>query len=175
VTLQTGQVRNQLALNNGYEVEVEEGNFVCAFHNAVDAVDFSVQVQQRLMTVRWSPYIMGHSWAAEQRTATNELTFRGLRLAIGMCTGNAMRVQPCMRTGKMEYYGPIMNHAARVAVAAHGGQVWFFPLAINNTISLFHVFMRILPVEQRDCLIEPIQNIEKSYYYNRIIEYHTQS
>jgi len=40
-----------------------------------------------------------------------------------MCTGNAMRVQPCIRTGKMEYYGPIMNHAARVAVAAHGGQV----------------------------------------------------
>jgi adenylate cyclase len=110
-------------LHRGYDVEVEEGSFVCAFHSALDAVNFSASVQHALMAVRWSDDILAETWAAEHRTASNELNFRGLRLSIGMCTGNAMRVQPCLRTGKMEYYGPIMNHAARTAVAAHGGQV----------------------------------------------------
>lgn len=44
----------------------------------------------------------------------------------GVCLvvpGEAKRMQPSVRTGRMEYYGPLMNHAARLAVAAHGGQV----------------------------------------------------
>jgi len=116
-------VRSHLTHHNGYEVEVEEGNFVCAFHTASDSVKFAIAVQNMLVHMPWSLDVLGQPWASEQRTATNEVIFRGPRLAIGMCTGNAMRVQPCIRTGKMEYYGPIMNHAARVAVAAHGGQV----------------------------------------------------
>eukprot|EP00873_Tetraselmis_striata_P029256 jgi/Tetstr1/449520/TSEL_036608.t1 len=69
-----------------------------------------------------------------QMSPSGEVSFRGPRLAIGMCTGNAMRVQPCLRTGKMEYYGPIMNHAARVAVAAHGGQVLLHETTWNQII-----------------------------------------
>eukprot|EP00951_Prasinocladus_malaysianus_P014747 scaffold112383_cov52-Prasinocladus_malaysianus.AAC.1 len=45
-------------------------------------------------------------------------------------TGDALRAEPSLRTGRMEYYGPIVNHAARVAAAAHGGQV----LVHENTI-----------------------------------------
>eukprot|EP00873_Tetraselmis_striata_P036141 jgi/Tetstr1/456405/TSEL_043139.t1 len=116
-------VRNQLVLHNGYEVEVEKGNFVCAFRDACDSIKFATAVNILLMDMSWGSEVLAQPWGCEQRNAANEVIFRGLRLSIGMCTGDAMRVQPCMRTGKMEYYGPIMNHAARVAVAAHAGQV----------------------------------------------------
>lgn len=118
------QVRNQLVLHNGYEVEVEKGNFVCAFRDACDSIKFATAVNILLVDMSWGSEVQAQPWGCEQRNAANEVIFRGLRLSIGMCTGDAMRVQPCMRTGKMEYYGPIMNHAARVAVAAHAGQAW---------------------------------------------------
>ena len=117
------QVRYQLQEHKGYEVEGEQGNFVCAFHTAADAVKFSVVIQEELLHVNWSEELLCSKWGYEQRTGDGEVSFRGLRLSIGMCTGNALRMQPCIRTGRMEYYGPIMNHAARVATAAHGGQV----------------------------------------------------
>jgi adenylate cyclase len=131
----TSQVRGQLGKHNGYEVEVEEGNFVCAFHTALDSIRFAVAVQSVLVNMAWHPVVLAQPWAAEQRTATNELLFRGLRLSIGMCTGNAARVQACLRTGKIEYYGPIMNHAARVAVAAHGGQILLHESSWNHVMS----------------------------------------
>ena len=109
--------------HKGYEVEGEDGNFVCAFHTPADAVPFAIAIQEALLQVNWSEDLLSTKWCHEQRTANGELSFRGMRLSVGMCTGNALRVQPCVRTGKMEYYGPIMNHAARVATAAHGGQV----------------------------------------------------
>lgn len=118
-----GQVRHCISLTNGYEVEGEDGNFVIAFHLSLDAVCFGNLVQLRLLDAEWSPELLSLAWCHEQVTADGSVSFRGMRLSVGMCTGNAMRVQPCMRTSKMEYYGPIMNHAARVAVAAHGGQV----------------------------------------------------
>ena len=86
-------------------------------------MQFAVAIQEGLLQVNWSEELLSTKWCHEERTANGKLSFRGMRLAIGMCTGDAMRVQPCVRTGKMEYYGPIMNHAARVATAAHGGQV----------------------------------------------------
>lgn len=119
----TPQVRSELHRHKGYEVEVEEANFVAAFRCAHDAAMFGMACQTTLVKVHWDPLLLAQPWAAMQMSPSGEVSFRGPRLAIGMCTGNAMRVQPCLRTGKMEYYGPIMNHAARVAVAAHGGQV----------------------------------------------------
>jgi len=128
-------VRTALCAHHGYEVEVEEGNFVCAFSSAYDAAEFGMSCQVSLMAVNWHPMLLAQPRASEQLTLYGGgHIFRGIRLAIGMCTGNALRVQPCLRTGKMEYYGPIMNHAARVAVAAHGGQVLLHESSWNEIV-----------------------------------------
>ena len=86
-------------------------------------MQFAVQMQDALMRVEWDEALLKTPWANEQRRPDGVLLFRGLRMSVGMCTGDARRVQPSVRTGRQEYYGPIMNHAARLAVAAHGGQV----------------------------------------------------
>ena len=75
---------------------------MCAFHEAMAAVQFSLDIQVALMGVQWAPEILSHPWALELVTPTGGLAFKGLRLSVGMCSGDAMRVQPCLRTGKME-------------------------------------------------------------------------
>ena len=67
-------------------------------------------------------------WIVEQHEASkmycnNVLVQKGLRVAMGMATGQCLKMKPCARTGRAEYFGPLLNHAARIAQAAHGGQV----------------------------------------------------
>jgi class 3 adenylate cyclase len=40
-----------------------------------------------------------------------------------MVSGAVLECMPCRRTGRAEYFGPLLNEAARVANAAHGGQI----------------------------------------------------
>jgi class 3 adenylate cyclase len=75
------------------------------------------------MFVHWSPEVLSTHWACEHFDHNGSKIFCGPRIAIGMSTMDASRVQTCDRTGRMEYFGPVMNHSARVASAAHGGQV----------------------------------------------------
>ena len=49
--------------------------------------------------------------------------YRGLRLAMGMTGGRLVEVRPCGRSGKAEFFGPLLNQAARIASMANGGQV----------------------------------------------------
>jgi hypothetical protein len=42
---------------------------------------------------------------------------------MGLEVGDVTDLRPCSRTGKAEYFGPLLNHAARIAQNAYGGQV----------------------------------------------------
>jgi adenylate cyclase len=117
-------LRGLLRQHGGYEVECEGGNMLSAFADPVAAVRWALAVQMGLLSMRWPQRLMLHRAAAEQYDPdTQKTVFIGLRAGIGMCTGNAEVMQPCPRTGRAEYFGPLMNHAARVAYAASGGQV----------------------------------------------------
>lgn len=94
---------------------------MCAFSRASDAIGFAVELQAELVKVGWSREVL--ALTVEQQTLEGDVMFCGLRASVGMCTGDALRAAPCSRTGRIEYFGPLMNHAARVAAAAHGGQV----------------------------------------------------
>jgi len=118
------QVRMEVIDAGGYLVqECERGNFVCAFSTPVAAMTFALKLQENSMDVDWSPEVLATQWACEQFAVDCSISFRGPRTAIGMSTASATRVQTCDRTGRMEYFGPVMNHSARVATAASGGQV----------------------------------------------------
>jgi adenylate cyclase len=121
--LLVSQVRIELMDADGYEVEGEKGNFVCAFSKPEAAIQFALKLQENLMTVNWSSDVLATKYACEQFGMDGSRIHCGPRTAIGMSTMNASRVQTCERTGRMEYFGPVMNHSARVAMAAHGGQV----------------------------------------------------
>jgi adenylate cyclase len=108
---------------NGYEVEGEGANFVCAFGTPDAAVRFALQLQENLMLLSWSREVLATPWTCEELNSEGKKTFRGPRVAIGMSSGTASRSQICKRTGRMEFYGPVLNQSARVAASARGGQV----------------------------------------------------
>ena len=101
-------VRSELLQHNGYEVEGEEVNFVLAFRSPVEAVSFAAAVQVSLVNAGWSSEVLDTLWGCEYGSGPGRVAFRGMRLAIGMCTGDAIRTHPCERTGRMEYFGPLL-------------------------------------------------------------------
>jgi predicted ATPase/class 3 adenylate cyclase len=81
----------------GRELRTEGDSFFCVFESALDACGAAAQAQKDFAT---------HSWPGN----------RPLRVRIGLHTGEAPLVGE-------EYIGLDVHHAARVASAAHGGQV----------------------------------------------------
>jgi class 3 adenylate cyclase len=108
----------------GYEVEGEDGCFVIAFHSPNDAVEFGISLQQNLRKGSlWMPELLALPACRQLYDDKGEVVVIGARVKIGMCTAEAQVSQPSMRTGRAEYFGWVMNHAARVAATANGGQV----------------------------------------------------
>lgn len=95
--------REALQRWNGYEVKTEGDSFMLSFPRASDAVQFAIDVQERLAQ---------HSWPEE----IGEVLVR-----MGMHTGEPLVGQGSR--GKADYFGPAVNRAARIAAAGHGGQI----------------------------------------------------
>jgi class 3 adenylate cyclase len=105
---------------NGYEVEGEDGCLVCAFHSAVEGVEFAVVLQACMTETPWSAELLTHPACAPVLSTDGKEVLCGPRLKIGLCTADAVHVHSSARTGRMEYFGWVMNHAARVAALANG-------------------------------------------------------
>ena len=97
-------LRERLAACGGYEVKTEGDAFMIAFTHARDAVRFALDTQEALHAAGWPPEI-------------GELLVR-----MGIHTGQPI-CAPDPQTGRIDYIGPDVNRAARVAGAGHGGQI----------------------------------------------------
>ena len=110
---------------NAYEVKTEGDSFMIAFPNPTVALNWTLDVQAQLLLVAWPEAIL----AIDQTTQLEALSlekqhavFKGLRVRIGMHTGSP----DCERdpvTGRMDYFGPVVNLCARVSNSAKGGEV----------------------------------------------------
>ena len=101
-----------------------------AFASAADAVRFSLSVQTRLFELSWPPEIdsvyRGLGYAAGTATSANAPEYaklwNGVRVRIGMHTGECeARLDPV--TQGYDYYGSVVNCAARVESIGNGGQI----------------------------------------------------
>jgi len=109
-------MRRVLRENGGYEVKTEGDAFMIAFAHPADALRFCVEAQHALHGHAWSKDLLAHPLAADGPAV------RGLRVRMGMHTGIVEnRVDPI--TGRVDYYGPTVNEAARVSGAGSGGQI----------------------------------------------------
>lgn len=114
-------LRGMLDLYNGYEVKTQGDSFMLAFPSVLDAVRWCLVTQEALVLANWPEAILAEPEAAEVR-GPRGLLHRGLRVRMGVHVGEPeCRVDP--RTGRADYYGRMVNVAARVAEAGHGGQV----------------------------------------------------
>jgi predicted ATPase len=90
-------LREAFQSNEGHELRTEGDSFFCVFASAIDACTAAAAAQRALAS---------HPWQGGD----------GLRVRMGLHTGEAPLVGN-------EYIGLDVHHAARVAGAAHGGQV----------------------------------------------------
>ncbi|KAI8922369.1 hypothetical protein DFJ77DRAFT_417060, partial [Powellomyces hirtus] len=108
-------MRKLLRQTGGYEVKTEGDAFMVSFQNVSNAVEWCLTVQGELLNIDWPSEILG---MADGR----ELIFKGLSVRMGIHFGNPLcEVDPI--TSRMDYYGPMVNRAARVTGASQGGQI----------------------------------------------------
>jgi len=115
-------IRHCLAAVGGYECEEQMGNFLLVFARPSLAIQFMIQAQNMLLDVQWSEQLL-KSPAASRVEIEGALVYNGLRVKMGATTGDATRRVPSHLSGRADYFGPIVNHAARIASMAHGGQM----------------------------------------------------
>ncbi|HVG62739.1 MAG TPA: adenylate/guanylate cyclase domain-containing protein [Hyalangium sp.] len=114
-------LRTLLVSTSGYEVKTQGDSFMVAFPTVADAVRWCLDVQEVLLSAPWPEELLAQPEAAEVR-GKRGLLFRGLRVRMGIHVGEPdLRVDA--RTGQVDYVGRMVNVAARVAEAGHGGQV----------------------------------------------------
>jgi len=115
-------VRHELRQWGGYECEEHSGDFLIAFDESKSAVMWALSVQEALVSVDW-PEAITDSPSCETLMLGNSVMFHGPRLKIGMATGSVMKKVPNAVTGRADYFGPLLNLAARIKSEAAGGQV----------------------------------------------------
>ncbi len=109
-------MRDLIEEHMGYEVKTEGDAFMVAFASPVRAVNWCIAAQRALQSAPWSEALLARPEACEAPG------IRGLRVRMGVHLGEPLcRTDPT--TGRMDYFGPSVNRAARVASAAHGGQI----------------------------------------------------
>ena len=118
--------RAAIAEFGGYEVKTEGDAFMVAFQEAASAVAMCLTMQERLQEAEW-PESLNDEAVADFAGTTEDGCFRGLRVRMGVHTGTP-NCQPDPVTGRMDYFGRMVNRAARVGGVGHGGQ-----LIINKT------------------------------------------
>lgn len=95
-------IRASFARFRGFEVKTEGDSFMVAFASADDAARFALAAQEALAREAW-PAEVGD-----------------VRVRIGLHVGEPLVVE---EAGRVDYLGPVVNRAARIAQAAHGGQI----------------------------------------------------
>ncbi|RKH67522.1 cyclase [Corallococcus sp. AB049A] len=119
--LHDGVLRALLSGTNGYEVKSQGDAFMVAFASPVEAALWCLRAQEALLSASWPEALLDEPDAAQEH-APEGLTHRGLRVRMGVHVGEPdYRLDPA--THRLDYLGPPVNIAARVAGAGHGGQV----------------------------------------------------
>ncbi|KAL6714616.1 hypothetical protein ACLMJK_008041 [Lecanora helva] len=116
-------MRRQLRVIGGYEVKTEGDAFMVSFSTATAALLWCFVVQQHLLEIEWPPEILNTVHCAEVRDADDQLIYRGLSVRMGIHWGNPV-CEPDPITRRMDYFGPMVNRAARISGAADGGQIY---------------------------------------------------
>ncbi len=116
-------MRRQLRVIGGYEVKTEGDAFMVSFSTATAALLWCFVVQQHLLDVDWPPEILNTVHCSEVRDGDDQRIYRGLSVRMGVHWGNPV-CEPDPVTRRMDYFGPMVNRAARISGAADGGQIY---------------------------------------------------
>lgn len=123
LTLHNEVLRTQMKRCGGYEVKTEGDAFMIAFEDALSAVNFCLRAQLDLLKINWPEKILNHPDAGEETADDGETVLqKGIRVRMGLYTGMPLCEKDPV-TGRMDYFGPVVNTASRISNFAQGGQI----------------------------------------------------
>lgn len=129
-------LRRQLRTIGGYEVKTEGDAFMVSFPTVASAVLWCFTCQLMLLQEDWPREILEAEDGKEIFTDDGELIYRGLWVRMGIHWGMPVcEADPI--TKRMDYFGPIVNRAARISGAADGGQIMVSQDVVNEMQSLY--------------------------------------
>jgi adenylate cyclase len=122
VTMHHQLLRRHVRICGGYEVKTEGDAFMVAFTAVSAALLWCGSIQMLLLDEPWPKEILDLPEGREVRDASGTLIARGLSLRMGIHCG-APVCEMDLVSRRMDYYGPMVNRASRVANSAAGGQI----------------------------------------------------
>ncbi|WFD00834.1 adenylate cyclase [Malassezia yamatoensis] len=115
-------LRRQLRSIGGYEAKTEGDAFMVSFPSVTAALLWCFSVQLRLLNVDWPQEILESDDGFPVYDQDGTLLYRGLSVRMGIHWGSPVcEVDPV--NNRMDYFGPMVNRAARISNAADGGQI----------------------------------------------------
>ncbi|EME42487.1 adenylate cyclase-like protein [Dothistroma septosporum NZE10] len=115
-------MRRHLRIIGGYEVKTEGDAFMVAFPTVTSALLWCFTIQSQLLDVQWPQEILSSVHGEEMLDADGIRIFRGLSVRMGIHWGRPVcEIDPV--TKRMDYFGPMVNRAARIESVADGGQI----------------------------------------------------
>ncbi|KAJ1736256.1 cysteinyl-tRNA synthetase [Coemansia biformis] len=159
IKVHNGIMRRMLRSIGGYEVKTEGDAFMVSFPTVASALHWCLAVQVTFLTADWpqeivdSPHGCPIHWPPEdgqgggdrrESSALGEeegrLTiYRGLRVRMGMHFGSPVSEEDPI-TRRMDYFGPMVNRAARISGAADGGQVYVSQDVMDEVFAILELF-----------------------------------
>lgn len=94
-----------------------------SFSTVSAALLWCFNVQLLLLKEDWPQELLESEEGKEIRDDDGNLIYRGLRLRMGIHWGSPV-CEPDPITGRMDYFGPMVNRASRIESAARGGQIF---------------------------------------------------
>ncbi len=114
--------RRQLRLIGGYEVKTEGDAFMVSFPTVTSALLWCFSCQSHLLECPWPTEILDTTHCQERVDADGNPIYRGLSVRMGIHWGKPV-CEPDPITRRMDYFGPMVNRAARISAVADGGQI----------------------------------------------------
>jgi len=115
-------MRRQLRIIGGYEVKTEGDAFMVSFPTVTSALLWSFSCQSHLLELPWPQEILETVHCQEKLDSDHNVIYRGLSVRMGIHWGQPVcDLDPITR--RMDYFGPMVNKAARVSAVADGGQI----------------------------------------------------
>ncbi|KAH3685686.1 hypothetical protein WICPIJ_003327 [Wickerhamomyces pijperi] len=140
-------MRRQLHIVGGYEVKTEGDAFMVSFPTVTSAMTWCFNVQQQLLQEDWPSEIIQSQEGKVINDNDGELIYKGLSVRMGIHWGTPV-CEPDIITRRMDYFGPMVNKAARVCAVADGGEITLTLDCVNEFERIEALFKRQLKREE---------------------------
>jgi adenylate cyclase len=127
-------LRRHVRICGGYEVKTEGDAFMVAFRAVSAALLWCSSIQMLLLDEPWPKEILDLPEGREVRDANGILITRGLSLRMGIHCGTPV-CEMDLVSRRMDYYGPMVNRASRVANSEAGGQILLSADALRELLA----------------------------------------